>query len=220
MLQNAHNVLVASSPVARHGLVAKVADLGLSRVLKQQATHRTTSTVGVSLGAGRTFNVQGGVGLCSACLSVVPEVVSCLLLDIGLVWHDSAVIKPCIVMDVLAARLNRSTPHGQYGSACLICCPAFAVHVQVGMLTHQPPELLQDGRMSPAVDIYRWAPDVVQCRSCFECQLSLLWQQQQQQQQLASMLQDISNFQTSRRPQWSQLQTAFEHNLEIPVLIL
>jgi hypothetical protein len=44
-LQNAHNVLVASSSVARHGMVAKVADLGLSRVLKQYATHRTTSTV-------------------------------------------------------------------------------------------------------------------------------------------------------------------------------
>lgn len=50
VLQNAHNVLVASSSVARHGLVAKVADMGLSRVLKQQATHRTTSTVSVSLG--------------------------------------------------------------------------------------------------------------------------------------------------------------------------
>lgn len=45
MLQNAHNVLVASSSVAPHGLVAKVADLGLSRVLKQHATHRTTHTV-------------------------------------------------------------------------------------------------------------------------------------------------------------------------------
>jgi len=44
-LQNAHNVLVASSSVAHHGLVAKVADLGLSRVLKQHATHRTTQTV-------------------------------------------------------------------------------------------------------------------------------------------------------------------------------
>lgn len=50
VVQNAHNVLVASSSVARHGLVAKVADLGLSRVLKQQATHRTTGTVRVSPG--------------------------------------------------------------------------------------------------------------------------------------------------------------------------
>jgi hypothetical protein len=54
VLQNAHNVLVASSPVARHGLVAKVADLGLSRVLKQQATHRTTSTVSARLGYAMT----------------------------------------------------------------------------------------------------------------------------------------------------------------------
>jgi hypothetical protein len=52
LLQNAHNVLVASSPVARYGMVAKVADLGLSRVLKQYATHRTTGTV--SLGLQRT----------------------------------------------------------------------------------------------------------------------------------------------------------------------
>lgn len=29
--------------------------------------------------------------------------------------------------------------------------------LQVGMLTHQPPELLRDGRMSPAVDVYRCA---------------------------------------------------------------
>jgi hypothetical protein len=44
-MQNAHNVLVASSPVACYGLVAKISDLGLSRVLKQHATHRTTHTV-------------------------------------------------------------------------------------------------------------------------------------------------------------------------------
>lgn len=40
---------------------------------------------------------------------------------------------------------------------CFVC---FAVHsllllpLQVGTLSHQPPELLQDGRSSPAVDIY------------------------------------------------------------------
>lgn len=44
-LQNAHNVLVASSSVARHGLVAKVGDFGLSRTLKLHATHRTTGAV-------------------------------------------------------------------------------------------------------------------------------------------------------------------------------
>lgn len=46
--QNAHNVLVASSFVSPYGMVAKVADLGLSRVLKQHATHRTTRTVRVT----------------------------------------------------------------------------------------------------------------------------------------------------------------------------
>lgn len=42
--QNAHNVLVASSPVAHYGLVAKVADLGLARVLGN-ATAGVTQTV-------------------------------------------------------------------------------------------------------------------------------------------------------------------------------
>lgn len=46
--QNAHNVLVASSPVAHYGLVAKVADLGLARVLGN-ATAGVTQTVRASL---------------------------------------------------------------------------------------------------------------------------------------------------------------------------
>lgn len=35
------------------------------------------------------------------------------------------------------------------------------------MLTHQPPELLRDGRMSPAVDIYRFENQKMQglCRA-------------------------------------------------------
>jgi hypothetical protein len=45
LLQNARNVLVCSSRTAPHGLVAKLADLGLSRVIKQHSTHRTTNTV-------------------------------------------------------------------------------------------------------------------------------------------------------------------------------
>lgn len=44
-LQNSHNVLVSSGSTAQYGLVAKIADLGLSRVVKQHATHRTTRTV-------------------------------------------------------------------------------------------------------------------------------------------------------------------------------
>eukprot|EP00878_Enallax_costatus_P018623 GHUV01019614.1.p1 GENE.GHUV01019614.1~~GHUV01019614.1.p1 ORF type:complete len:911 (+),score=211.03 GHUV01019614.1:148-2880(+) len=43
---NARNVLVASSASSRTGLCAKLADLGLSRVIKQHQTHRTTNTVG------------------------------------------------------------------------------------------------------------------------------------------------------------------------------
>jgi hypothetical protein len=42
--QNARNVLVRSS--ASRGVVAKLADLGISRIIKQHSTHRTTSTVG------------------------------------------------------------------------------------------------------------------------------------------------------------------------------
>jgi hypothetical protein len=44
LLQNARNVLVRSSPSG--GVVAKLADLGISRVVKQHSTHRTTNTVG------------------------------------------------------------------------------------------------------------------------------------------------------------------------------
>eukprot|EP00882_Tetradesmus_deserticola_P010854 GHRQ01011473.1.p4 GENE.GHRQ01011473.1~~GHRQ01011473.1.p4 ORF type:complete len:105 (+),score=50.45 GHRQ01011473.1:3-317(+) len=41
---NAHNVLVRSCEAG--GVAAKLADLGISRVIKQHATHRTTHTVG------------------------------------------------------------------------------------------------------------------------------------------------------------------------------
>uniref|UniRef100_A0A383W1M2 Protein kinase domain-containing protein n=1 Tax=Tetradesmus obliquus TaxID=3088 RepID=A0A383W1M2_TETOB len=43
---NSRNVLVASSASSPCGMTAKLADLGLSRVLQQHATHRTTQTVG------------------------------------------------------------------------------------------------------------------------------------------------------------------------------
>lgn len=46
MLQNARNVLVSSSSTAPYGHTAKIADLGLSRTVKQHQTHRTTNTVG------------------------------------------------------------------------------------------------------------------------------------------------------------------------------
>ena len=44
--QNARNVLVSSDGACDCGMVAKLADLGLSRMIKQHATHRTTETVG------------------------------------------------------------------------------------------------------------------------------------------------------------------------------
>jgi hypothetical protein len=44
-LQNARNVLVASAPGASLGMAAKVADLGLSKVIKHNS-HHTTNTVG------------------------------------------------------------------------------------------------------------------------------------------------------------------------------
>uniref|UniRef100_A0A383W352 Protein kinase domain-containing protein n=1 Tax=Tetradesmus obliquus TaxID=3088 RepID=A0A383W352_TETOB len=43
---NARNVLVSSSSMAECGMVAKLADLGLSRAIKQHKTHRTTNTIG------------------------------------------------------------------------------------------------------------------------------------------------------------------------------
>eukprot|EP00775_Hariotina_reticulata_P012508 gene12508-12642_t len=43
---NARNVLVACNPKAVCGVSAKLADLGLSRTIKQHATHHTTCTVG------------------------------------------------------------------------------------------------------------------------------------------------------------------------------
>jgi hypothetical protein len=43
--QNANNVLVSSCEASPNGLVAKLADLGLSRVINQHRTHRTTHTV-------------------------------------------------------------------------------------------------------------------------------------------------------------------------------
>jgi hypothetical protein len=46
LLQNSRNVLVSSSASSQCGMVAKLADLGLSRVLQQHKTHRTTQTVG------------------------------------------------------------------------------------------------------------------------------------------------------------------------------
>eukprot|EP00878_Enallax_costatus_P015115 GHUV01015827.1.p1 GENE.GHUV01015827.1~~GHUV01015827.1.p1 ORF type:complete len:582 (+),score=126.05 GHUV01015827.1:174-1748(+) len=43
---NARNVLVASNPSAPNGCTAKLADLGLARVMAKARTHRTTDTVG------------------------------------------------------------------------------------------------------------------------------------------------------------------------------
>lgn len=50
LLQNGRNVLVASCPEAPSGVQAKLADLGLSRSIKQHQTHRTTNTVRVHRG--------------------------------------------------------------------------------------------------------------------------------------------------------------------------
>lgn len=45
-VQNARNVLVTTCPSSVCGLTAKLADLGLSRTIKQHNTHHTTCTVG------------------------------------------------------------------------------------------------------------------------------------------------------------------------------
>jgi hypothetical protein len=43
--QNARNVLVSSCAAEACGVQGKLADLGLSRTIRQQQTHRTTNTV-------------------------------------------------------------------------------------------------------------------------------------------------------------------------------
>lgn len=57
-LQNCHNVLVSSSSTARFGLVGKLSDFGLSRVIKQAATHRTTRTVSATAYPSATLTVS------------------------------------------------------------------------------------------------------------------------------------------------------------------
>lgn len=44
-VQNANNVLVSSSDTSINGLVAKIADLGLSRIISQQKSFKITHTV-------------------------------------------------------------------------------------------------------------------------------------------------------------------------------
>ena len=46
-MQNARNVLVTTSGSSPCGYTAKLADLGLSRIIKQHNTHHTTCTVGL-----------------------------------------------------------------------------------------------------------------------------------------------------------------------------
>lgn len=73
--------------------------------------------------------------------------------------------RSCLVASsaLLGMRESRRTPPPQdtwVGKHTELFCVLFLWlrrRLQVGMLTHQPPELLQDGRMSPAVDIYRCA---------------------------------------------------------------
>eukprot|EP00878_Enallax_costatus_P040109 GHUV01046099.1.p1 GENE.GHUV01046099.1~~GHUV01046099.1.p1 ORF type:complete len:113 (+),score=26.00 GHUV01046099.1:14-352(+) len=64
--QNAHNVMVSSSPTAPYGLVAKIADLGLSRIIKQQATHRTTKTASWHFDSSATRAAEGWSQLTSS----------------------------------------------------------------------------------------------------------------------------------------------------------
>jgi hypothetical protein len=46
VIQNARNVLLSSSSVATLGVVAKLADLGLSRIVRSHRSHHSTNTVG------------------------------------------------------------------------------------------------------------------------------------------------------------------------------
>jgi serine/threonine protein kinase len=60
----AANVLLASNSSAPFGLVAKVADFGLSRMLRFGQTHRSTRTVGTVSHPGRA-GADAGVAGCA-----------------------------------------------------------------------------------------------------------------------------------------------------------
>lgn len=61
LLQNARNVLLSSSAVAPLGVVAKLADLGLSRIVRSHRTHHSTNTVGTMSHVAPGRSVSGGL---------------------------------------------------------------------------------------------------------------------------------------------------------------
>lgn len=62
---------------------------------------------------------------------------------------------PCVPLVIIAAEQRSELSSGLRPTPALDDMVMFGMIAQVGTMTHQPPELLRDGRMSPAVDIYR-----------------------------------------------------------------
>lgn len=139
-LQNARNVLVASCNDAPSGVQAKLADLGLSRSIKQHQTHRTTNTVG-GLG-GRISSHLAGQS-CHACHAAVGA-------PTKWAWEQLSKHQPlclwavCMPLPLLSTvrhlKDNSRTPH-------LLLCDALT-HQQIGTMSHMSPEMLRSGQMS------------------------------------------------------------------------
>jgi serine/threonine protein kinase len=134
---------------------AKLADLGMSRALRQHSTHRTTNT-GRHIGCGSLSFCAWPGCLTTACLE--RALAACLPL---LQQHLLHIYCTCVSVfgshqhEGLVSMMSRGRAV-QLGvvldmwcalTRCVWCCA-------VGTMSHMPPELLRYGRMSPAVDIY------------------------------------------------------------------
>jgi hypothetical protein len=110
--QNARNVLVRSSPSG--GVVAKLADLGISRVIKQHSTHRTTNTVGTMSHMVRPAGRQARAALTDSVRTAQGDSVMHMLLVICYM-PMCCDAQPCHAACLHAAVLGVSPP-------LLLCC--------------------------------------------------------------------------------------------------
>jgi len=65
--QNARNVLLSSSGVTALGVMAKLADLGLSRIVRSHRSHHSTNTVGTMSHVAPGELALGGLGIVCVC---------------------------------------------------------------------------------------------------------------------------------------------------------
>jgi hypothetical protein len=178
-LQNSRNVLVASSAAAECGMVAKVADLGLSRAVKQNKTHRTTDTIGMwcvscEHAVCHVVIVMQAYGAVAA----GPRMVKCMYMNCYLSTCLSAVVSASISclfnfspgyqhLHVLhsASCCRRNAAIMRLHLLLLLLLPLLLLLLLLllpGTMSHMPPELLRYGRMSTAVGGGETAPQVSQ----------------------------------------------------------